>query len=869
MAMSILGSPRVINCLTTFVTASSIAVANLTCQCEMGWQPGYGLPGASRSVECSVLWDPDGPGPAQPRLAVGGSFFAIGQAASHGVASFDASAATFTSLGSGVQRTTNPLATFPIVRSISGLPNGDLVVVGLFDLVGSTPTNGIARWDGHGWHPMDQNVNNPHLVFTARNGTIYLAGDITAGGIRTQGLARWTGTTWHPFATTDLAITCLAESPSGDLIAGGSFTTWNGAPSAALMRWDGNNWSPLLPVAIDRISAMQNLANGDLLVAGRSTISPSQQSLARFDGNAWYMVPGAVTPGPIQAIAELPNGDIIVAGDFSLIAGQAIQGIARWNGTAWTGLGGARNTIRTLQILPTGELFAGGEFSAIGNTEALNAAIWNGTSWRALPGQLHKQIEVMKAMSNGDLVVAGQFRDMLNIPAVGIARRTGSTWSNLGSGFLTPAGGIGYVRALAEMPNGDVLAGGSFLHAGGSPIASIARWDGTAWHPVGTGLRGQVMAIQVTPAGEIIVAGDLSISPSFNIVRIARWNGTNWSQMGGDVISSTSNGSVNALATLPNGEVVACGNFSQIGAVAANNIARWDGSMWRPMGAGFQGLGAALAVLPDGQLMAAWNPLWGGSGNQMARWNGTSWQVVPQSQIGPPVFGGIRGMVALPNGDVVIYGWFTSVGNMPASYIARWNGSQWSTLGHGLNARIRSNSYGFAWTAAFEQSGRLGVGGDFITAGEYASDGLAYFAATCPAQAIEIGTGCTGSAGRNHLTARTWPYLGGVFDTVTRGLPTPSIASSVWSFQPSPQTTPLSLLHPNGLAGCDLLMNPDFGKLQWVTDATATTREAIPNHIALVGVTFLQQTLTLEVDAHGTLLAIASSNALSLTVGSL
>ena len=67
------------------------------------------------------------------------------------------------------------------------------------------------------------------------------------------------------------------------------------------------------------------------------------------------------------------------------------------------------------------------------------------------------------------------------------------------------------------------------------------------------------------------------------------------------------NGSINALVMLPNGDLIAGGSFSSVGGVAANNIARWNGWTWAPMGSGMDDnfpAVLALAVLPNGDLIA-------------------------------------------------------------------------------------------------------------------------------------------------------------------------------------------------------------------------------------------------------------------------
>ena len=79
-----------------------------------------------------------------------------------------------------------------------------------------------------------------------------------------------------------------------------------------------------------------------------------------------------------------------------------------------------------------------------------------------------------------------------SLPAVvanDVARWDGSTssWHSLGSGIggTTPP-----IYALAVGPDGSLYAGRCFSTAGGVAAYSIARWDGTSWHPLGSGMEG-------------------------------------------------------------------------------------------------------------------------------------------------------------------------------------------------------------------------------------------------------------------------------------------------------------------------------------------------------------------------------------------
>ena len=67
-----------------------------------------------------------------------------------------------------------------------------------------------------------------------------------------------------------------------------------------------------------------------------------------------------------------------------------------------------------------------------------------------------------------------------------VARWNGTAWSSLGSGA---ANGVDDgVVALAIASNGDVYVGGDFTRAGGTVAASIARWNGTMWSSLGSGI---------------------------------------------------------------------------------------------------------------------------------------------------------------------------------------------------------------------------------------------------------------------------------------------------------------------------------------------------------------------------------------------
>ena len=82
--------------------------------------------------------------------------------------------------------------------------------------------------------------------------------------------------------------------------------------------------------------------------------------------------------------------------------------------------------------------------------------------------------------------------------------------------------------------------------AGGGVANRIAKWDGSSWSALGSGMNDKVAALAVS-GSDLYAGGHFTMAGGLSANRIARWNGNNWS-----VLSSGVGGvvypSVNALA---------------------------------------------------------------------------------------------------------------------------------------------------------------------------------------------------------------------------------------------------------------------------------------------------------------------------------
>lgn len=136
---------------------------------------------------------------------------------------------------------------------------------------------------------------------------------------------------------------------------------------------------------------------------------------------------------------------------------------------------------------------------------------------------------------------------------------------------------------------------------------------------------------------------------------------------------------------------------------AANDCSPWDAAIGQ---SGMDGPVYSLAALPDGDIVAggAFTTAGGVQANRVARWDGSDWH-----PLGDGVNGLALSLAVLPDGDVIAGGSFTTAGGAAADRLARWDGSSWHALGSGVNGHV--------WDMVVLPDGDLVVAGAFTTAG--------------------------------------------------------------------------------------------------------------------------------------------------------
>jgi trimeric autotransporter adhesin len=437
----------------------------------------------------------------------------------------------------------------------------------------------------------------------------------------------------------------------------------------------------------------------------------------------------------VAAIAGIHRAGSVQVGlrrcDESAVAAETDAGVINLQGgggcepewiPTFGGASGMNGRVEALAVYDDGStppgagpsLYAGGTFTTAGGVTVNRIAKWDGTEWSALgsgiDGTAVFALAVFDDGSGPALYAGGAFWAAGGMNANGIAKWDGSEWSAVGAEL---GGGKGsWVEALAVYDDGSgagpaLYAGGFFDTAGDVTVNSIAKWDGSTWSALGSGMSGFfpiVMALTVYDPGPgsvpgrtdglglpgagsaLYVGGFFSGAGGVSASRIARWDGAEWSAVGGGM-----NGDVVALTVLGPGSgggsaLYAGGAFTTAGGVSANRIAKWDGAEWSALGGGMNSSVRALNVFDDSSgppgvgpsLYAggAFTTAGGVDANRIAKWDGTEW-----SPLGSGMNHWVGALAVLydaaeSGGGPVLYagGNFTTAGDAPANYIAKWQG---------------------------------------------------------------------------------------------------------------------------------------------------------------------------------------------------
>jgi hypothetical protein len=683
---------------------------------------GDGLDGTVRTI--AVAGDSS--------VVVGGEFSVAGKSvAAARIARWDGG--QWSALGGGVSYSDQP--SMAVVRAVA-IQGQRVFVTGTFDKVGkgadAVEAAGIAVFDlaTQQWSPLGKGLT--HLGSAGEGRALVLVGDRlhvggyfdAADGVATASLAcvdvstgTWTtfgaGIRDGEFAAQVESLAWDADSQS--LYVGGSFTSADTVPASGVVRLDDTTFTAL----------------------GEFT----------FYGNA--------STASVKALA-VSGGRVYAGGEFTTAGNSAAAtwvvldpGSADWS-APW---GPIDNVVHLLAPYRDG-VVVGGTFTRSGTVRVTSAGIWTGDGWQTFGQGVsydpYADGNVYAVLADGDGAYVGGYFDQAGpVPVGSVARWTGSAWDPVGGG-VTGVNGLGKVCAMARLGD-DLYVTGDFASAGGVAAANLARWDGSAWSAVGSGLNSTGYALTVL-GGKLYVGGSFSAAGTTPASGVAMWDpaSSSWSALGNAPVYDDD---VLGLAAVADRYLVIGGEYNAFrregrdlvrglnGMVAFDTQATIDpqdatsgylvvAGTKRSSGTGtvraLQLLGDSLYVggsFDTAGVVELADPQSGGFAAQ----NLAVWKVLGDGSwsSGGGADQPVQAFATRADGRLVLAGWFSVAGTTRANGVAEFDPAtnSWAAYGSGLGGGLSGVARGEA--LALTRSG-LWVGGTFNTAGGAPGCGIAF-----------------------------------------------------------------------------------------------------------------------------------------------
>ena len=246
---------------------------------------------------------------------------------------------------------------------------------------------------------------------------------------------------------------------------------------------------------------------------------------------------------------------------------------------------------------------------------------------------------------------------------------------DLGGGVALPS--YAPVVTCATEFEGDLVVGGRFDQAGDVAVTNVARWNGTTWSGLGSGLVGQTMYSTpvsglATIDGVLHAVGPFYSSFGASANHVARWNGAEWEPLADTIAPDLDSLDRVACLITFKGHLYIGGGMDNEGEYF--ELARWAGDGWDFIPSpvfGNDGYICSMAVLHD-RLWVVGRTYWGHQ--IVANWDGESWTTVLDDESNES--GQLRSVCA-HRGSIYIGGTFTALDGIPIDLLARWTGSVW------------------------------------------------------------------------------------------------------------------------------------------------------------------------------------------------
>jgi hypothetical protein len=295
---------------------------------------------------------------------------------------------------------------------------------------------------------------------------------------------------------------------------------------------------------------------------------------------------------------------------------------------------------------------------------------------------------------------------------------------------VNPMGNV--LMLLPDPVNNQVIVGGCFDTLNGIPVHHIAALQANTVVPYGAGINmGSYNGVfcSIVFNGDLFIGGKFTSAGDSAANNVARWDGSSWHPVGLGLP-----GYVHKLCEY-NGELYAAGSFSSLG----STLAKWTGFFWAPVG-----------NIPDAGDLCVYNYELYIGGNTLRKLSNHVVYTLPVN--------GVESMKVF-NNELYASGSFISSSLSDIRYIKKFNGFTWTQIGNAF----KTNSTYPAMISDMEMyNGNLYAGGGFDSVGTTPIRNLALWNGM---DWENVGSGTDGWVFRFAVLGDKL-YAGGNFDTI-------------------------------------------------------------------------------------------------------
>jgi len=509
-----------------------------------------------------------------------------------------------------------------------------------------------------------------------------------------------------------VSVGSIVLQSNGQVLIGGSFTSFNGTNRIAVARLNSNGsldpaYDPSAEFGGDfaRVDSIVVQPDGKAVVAGSFT-NVNGNCLARLNVNGNRdnsFDPGTGANGIVSSVALQPDGKMLIGGGFTTLDGTNCNRIARLTSNGSLDMSfdpgtGADSAVRTLILQTNGQVLVSGSFTKFNGVSRSRVAQLNpdgsvDDGFDAGPG-LERATSALALQADGKVLIGGPFV-------------YGSPWFGPAGDVLAFVNGTnqyGRIRLNADGSMDDTFTSNPQF----TPDLPAIFYDVCSEYPsLGCSPSAWTSRAVAQPDGKVLVAGiqQTALTSDEGGDILYNWLFGRFNEDGSwdGTFSPSTNLTAGALALQPDGKVVIGGYISVNGTNSSVFRLNANGSLDGSFQLGqFTAEAFCLGLQSDGKVVV-------GSRNGLARLNDNG-----SLDVGfAPVLssnGIVNCLVIQPDGKLVIAGTFTGVNGTNRHNLARLNanGSLDTSFDPGLGPD------GVVHSIALQPDGNILIGGEFL-----------------------------------------------------------------------------------------------------------------------------------------------------------